>query len=260
VYYGYRYYSPTLGRWINRDPIGEFGGMNLYAIVDNAAVNSVDPVGRCKVCSGPLIVYRVAFAPYDAAVEGTPYQNTANDAVTKINTEFASYHITVPNKASTGPFKQGNAAYTVGGINFNANDIVLGSFLVFVTWDICESDAAPCIIESEETMKLTVNKSDGTSATSTTNKPAIRPTEGDFWFKAKKLAPVFDCDKELAVFDSPSFFAVRVPIGPQLAFGFEEEVTHTIRVVDGASGAVVSTAVLDIKVGVDLAGNLTASP
>ena len=26
VYYGYRYYSPRLGRWLNRDPIGEWGG------------------------------------------------------------------------------------------------------------------------------------------------------------------------------------------------------------------------------------------
>ena len=25
-YYGYRYYNPELGRWINRDPIGERGG------------------------------------------------------------------------------------------------------------------------------------------------------------------------------------------------------------------------------------------
>ena len=31
-YYGYRYYSPTLMRWLNRDPIEEEGGMNLYAV------------------------------------------------------------------------------------------------------------------------------------------------------------------------------------------------------------------------------------
>ena len=29
-YYGYRYYSPSLGRWISRDPIEEEGGVNLY--------------------------------------------------------------------------------------------------------------------------------------------------------------------------------------------------------------------------------------
>ena len=25
-YYGYRYYDPMMGRWLNRDPIGENGG------------------------------------------------------------------------------------------------------------------------------------------------------------------------------------------------------------------------------------------
>ncbi len=29
-YYGYRFYEPELGRWFNRDPIEEEGGLNLY--------------------------------------------------------------------------------------------------------------------------------------------------------------------------------------------------------------------------------------
>ncbi|MFH1417084.1 MAG: RHS repeat-associated core domain-containing protein [Planctomycetota bacterium] len=45
-YYGYRYYSPRLGRWLNRDPIGEKGGQNLYAFVRNTAIDAVDPVGK----------------------------------------------------------------------------------------------------------------------------------------------------------------------------------------------------------------------
>jgi RHS repeat-associated protein len=27
LYYGYRYYNPSTGRWISRDPIGEKGGI-----------------------------------------------------------------------------------------------------------------------------------------------------------------------------------------------------------------------------------------
>ena len=30
VYYNYRYYDATLGRWLSRDPIGESGGYSLY--------------------------------------------------------------------------------------------------------------------------------------------------------------------------------------------------------------------------------------
>ena len=45
VYYGFRYYSPELGRWINRDPIEERGGLNLYGMVGNDAVNLIDKFG-----------------------------------------------------------------------------------------------------------------------------------------------------------------------------------------------------------------------
>ncbi len=35
VYYNYRHYSPSLGRFLSRDPIEEQGGLNLYAFVGN---------------------------------------------------------------------------------------------------------------------------------------------------------------------------------------------------------------------------------
>ena len=40
--YGYRFYAPGLGRWINRDPIHESGGTNIYAFVSNNPVNRLD--------------------------------------------------------------------------------------------------------------------------------------------------------------------------------------------------------------------------
>ena len=45
LYYGYRYYSPTLGRWLSRDPIHERGGLNLYAFVKNDPTDKIDPRG-----------------------------------------------------------------------------------------------------------------------------------------------------------------------------------------------------------------------
>jgi RHS repeat-associated protein len=44
-YYGYRYYSAQLGRWINRYPIEEKGGFNLYAFVNNDPLNLTDYLG-----------------------------------------------------------------------------------------------------------------------------------------------------------------------------------------------------------------------
>jgi RHS repeat-associated protein len=45
VYYGYRYYNPTGGRWLSRDPIGEDGGMNLYCMTANNPINHFDQFG-----------------------------------------------------------------------------------------------------------------------------------------------------------------------------------------------------------------------
>jgi RHS repeat-associated protein len=44
-YYGYRYYRPETGTWLNRDPLAEQGGLNLYAMVGNDPMNAVDPLG-----------------------------------------------------------------------------------------------------------------------------------------------------------------------------------------------------------------------
>lgn len=46
VYYGYRYYSPGMGRWLNRDPIGEWGGLNLFVALLNSPINTVDAYGK----------------------------------------------------------------------------------------------------------------------------------------------------------------------------------------------------------------------
>jgi RHS repeat-associated protein len=45
VYYGYRYYSPSLGRWMSRDPMGERGGDNLLAFGCNNLISGFDGVG-----------------------------------------------------------------------------------------------------------------------------------------------------------------------------------------------------------------------
>ena len=42
---GRRYYTPELGRWINRDPITEEGGWNVYAFVSNSPFDLADYLG-----------------------------------------------------------------------------------------------------------------------------------------------------------------------------------------------------------------------
>jgi len=68
-YYGYRWYDPNLQRWLNRDPIYERGGINLYGFVANDPVNILDlyglqtPVEIPQVgkhaCEAALEIYRI---------------------------------------------------------------------------------------------------------------------------------------------------------------------------------------------------------
>ncbi len=44
---GHRYYDAATGRFVNRDPIGYTGGINLYTYTGNSPLNGVDPTGHC---------------------------------------------------------------------------------------------------------------------------------------------------------------------------------------------------------------------
>ena len=45
LYYGYRYYNASTGRWLSRDPMDEEGSLDLYGFADNEPINTVDILG-----------------------------------------------------------------------------------------------------------------------------------------------------------------------------------------------------------------------
>uniref|UniRef100_UPI0026182AB9 RHS repeat-associated core domain-containing protein n=1 Tax=uncultured Akkermansia sp. TaxID=512294 RepID=UPI0026182AB9 len=51
IYYNYRHLNPHDGRWINRDPIMEQGGWNLFAFVNNNSIINFDLLGLLSFMS-----------------------------------------------------------------------------------------------------------------------------------------------------------------------------------------------------------------
>lgn len=41
----HRPYAPSIARWLNRDPIMEIAGLNLFAYLENSPINKADPIG-----------------------------------------------------------------------------------------------------------------------------------------------------------------------------------------------------------------------
>jgi RHS repeat-associated protein len=98
-YYGYRFYSPNWQRWVNRDPIGERGGVNLYGLVGNSPINLADFWGLQGPYSDPCDPlgpghFRPQLPPTEPLGEG-PYDHDADDDWdhTKIGDPATHLHI-----------------------------------------------------------------------------------------------------------------------------------------------------------------------
>jgi RHS repeat-associated protein len=84
-YYGGRYYSEKNGRWINKDPIAEYGGYNLYAFVSNSPTNLIDKHGLQQLDSNSIAngseEYSIGMGFFDALriVYGLPFNIASGD-------------------------------------------------------------------------------------------------------------------------------------------------------------------------------------
>jgi RHS repeat-associated protein len=90
-YYRARMYSPKLGRFVQVDPIGEDGGVNLYAYVLNDPLNFVDPSGLVAADVGRFVstsLYSLSRIPSDIARVAEDFVNGPLSTVANLLAPF----------------------------------------------------------------------------------------------------------------------------------------------------------------------------
>ncbi len=127
-----RYYSPTLGRWLTRDPIGYQGGINLYAYVASSPVGNVDAEGTSLWTGlGNLLseignLVQSALAIYKREISELKTRQALNSLPPYLRTYHACklklpplhHHYGGPTfKKLTGGFGEGNGNIS-GSVNF----------------------------------------------------------------------------------------------------------------------------------------------
>ena len=101
AYYNYRFYNPKDGRWINRDPIAEQGGWNLYAFLGNSLQDKFDALGlEDKKKDKEFLGY-----VYDQILEGTDIYICETTGL-KINDKILNNTVS----ESMNAFKEANSA------------------------------------------------------------------------------------------------------------------------------------------------------
>ncbi len=137
------FYNPSTGRWLNRDPLGEAGGLNLYGFTHNNPVNRVDIDGRIA----PVIVAAAAWAAW----QGVCTIMAANEGIKAFPADDKKKHCFTScyHNRCTGLFQP---AFTlIGGVLFeyfigvyDFKDIQADAYGIITSYHVWESCKKAC--------------------------------------------------------------------------------------------------------------------
>jgi RHS repeat-associated protein len=142
-YYLYRFYDPNLQRWLNRDPIGERGGENLYGFLFNDDVNAIDIYGL-KTCS---------------ACELAAARKAYNDCISKAQKQYEDQAVNAINKGVAAGVKA-----VCGGIKDEGSRIqceIATEAALNTVADISRDMAGTVLVAAISGFQLTVDKQKG---------------------------------------------------------------------------------------------------
>ncbi len=229
-------------------------GRNLHRYCGDSPVVFLDASGLCKVCSSG-IRYRVSIADLDAFMVGTPYQDLADRGIGSLTGggQYLPRHMVAPRRTETGPFRFWNPRFTAQGTNFAEKTWVAGHFLLFVDWEICDTNG-PCGLRVKET--VTNQREGGT--------PIVNERQWNVptaWVKKPRTNPVGGCGTTLIYLDIPGWFAQLRPVQGTPAAWAKITVDQTLEVYNVASPEdPVSTQHFHVEITIDRAGNVSATP
>lgn len=114
-----RAYDPIDARWLNRDPIEERGGMNLYSYVDGAPLSNIDQFGLSSLIYNTTTGIVTVVNGAGEAVGSFPAGNNAQSGSRGPWPQGAysyAYHTTHPDDAPNSPYgSYGNWIFNVPG-------------------------------------------------------------------------------------------------------------------------------------------------
>jgi RHS repeat-associated protein len=127
IWYGYRYYSPAVGRFLGRDPSGEDGGMNLYAMCSNNLVDRWDLLGREPHIDRPAPPKRHIDASSGEDMSGPSQWSYGGGVIGPATGWIRGVESNGYIKSDSGNTGTYNGALTVNGVVANSNGQVTGA-------------------------------------------------------------------------------------------------------------------------------------
>jgi len=145
---GQRSYSPSLSRWLNRDPIGQAGGLNAYSFVNNAVAFRVDAVGLKTINT-----YFDALGLWNDVPGGGTHQAGANlirDAKSNSSSARTALAQSAASRAATEGFCDGSGTFAEHSAShtYRAGGLILGQITVDMTAD-CEWECGSPYLDPE---------------------------------------------------------------------------------------------------------------